>query len=151
MQGPGQINKQKKIADSRRGGFRSPQKNPVSAHVPIGLSNPLPVMPILKSFAHSWPLKIYTHQGPLHTLHQCRPTLSLKGIFQRTRANTLRAMNAYLNFQSIPYRPPKTKSSLVHTGMIELLQFCIDPLVYFDSVALSLPAGPLPLSHTHRH
>ena len=29
LQGPGQINKQKKIADSRRGGgFRSPKKNP---------------------------------------------------------------------------------------------------------------------------
>ena len=26
LQGPGQINKQKKIADSRRGGFRSPPK-----------------------------------------------------------------------------------------------------------------------------
>ena len=26
LQGPGQINKQKKIADSRRGGFRSPKK-----------------------------------------------------------------------------------------------------------------------------
>ena len=32
LQGPGQINKQKKIADSRRGGFRSPKKPPVSAH-----------------------------------------------------------------------------------------------------------------------
>ena len=35
LQGPGQINKQKKIADSRRGGGGGPitQKNPVSAHV----------------------------------------------------------------------------------------------------------------------
>ena len=28
LQGPGQINKQKKIADSHRGGFRSPKKKP---------------------------------------------------------------------------------------------------------------------------
>ena len=34
LQGPGQINKQKKIADSRRGGGSDdPPKNPVSAHV----------------------------------------------------------------------------------------------------------------------
>ena len=33
LQGPGQINKQKKIADSRRGGGSDHQKNPpVSAH-----------------------------------------------------------------------------------------------------------------------
>ena len=36
LQGPGQINKQKKIADSRRGGgVRSPKKKPVSAPSPI--------------------------------------------------------------------------------------------------------------------
>ena len=28
LQGPGQINKQNKIADSRRGGFQSPKKKP---------------------------------------------------------------------------------------------------------------------------
>ena len=34
LQGPGQINKQKKIADSRRGGGSDhPKKTPVSAHV----------------------------------------------------------------------------------------------------------------------
>ena len=32
LQGPGQTNKQKQIADSRRGGVRTPKKNPVSAH-----------------------------------------------------------------------------------------------------------------------
>ena len=33
LQGPGQINKQKKIADSRRGGVSDhPKKTPVSAH-----------------------------------------------------------------------------------------------------------------------
>ena len=37
LQGPGQIDKQNKIADSRRGGggVRSPQKNPVSAHATL--------------------------------------------------------------------------------------------------------------------
>ena len=33
LQGPGQINKQKKIADSRRGGFPITKKKPVSAPV----------------------------------------------------------------------------------------------------------------------
>ena len=32
LQGPGQINKQKKIADSHGGGSDHPKKNPVSAH-----------------------------------------------------------------------------------------------------------------------
>ena len=63
LQGPGQINKQKKIADSRRGGFRSPPKKtciPACLLDPLFACRPLMDPPFQKSWIRPC-LKIFVN------------------------------------------------------------------------------------------